>query len=205
MEIEGRNNYDTDDAYIGEINGVNYDATTYVFPKDKSIKNYSISFATPVENTLTFTPKVKQCILAFTLYTDATSSIAGITVDNKLMADTNIYDLSGRVVAQKRFRRSEERYLYLQQQEIRCKVTYSQYTTGSSPVNIEQTKKAICQTADCLFYIYRIILLFLFCSFFLSGSFLCRSLLGCSRSLSSSLLNRSLGSSSGLLGNRLLL
>lgn len=101
MEIEGRNNYDTDDAYIGEINGVNYDATTYVFPKDKSIKNYSISFATPVENTLTFTPKVKQCILAFTLYTDATSSIAGITVDNKLMADTNIYDLSGRVVAQK--------------------------------------------------------------------------------------------------------
>ena len=31
MEIEGRNNYDTDDAYIGEINGVNYDATTYMF------------------------------------------------------------------------------------------------------------------------------------------------------------------------------
>lgn len=101
MEIEGRNNYDTDDAYIGEINGVNYDATTYIFPKDKSVKKYTVEFATPVENTLTFTPKVKQCILAFTLYTDATSSIAGITVDNKLMADTNIYDLSGRVVAQK--------------------------------------------------------------------------------------------------------
>lgn len=101
MDIEGRNNYSDADAYIGEINGVNYDATTYVFPKDKSIKNYSISFATPVEHTLTFTPKVKQCILAFTFYTDATSSIAGITVDNKLMADTNIYDLSGRVVAQK--------------------------------------------------------------------------------------------------------
>ena len=101
MDIEGKDNYDTDDAYIGEINGVDYDATTYVFPKDKSIKKYSINFATPVEHTLTFTPKVKQCILAFTLYTDATSSIAGITVDNKLMADTNIYDLSGRVVAQK--------------------------------------------------------------------------------------------------------
>ena len=101
MDIEGKDNYADADAYIGEINGVNYDATTYVFPKDKSIKNYSISFATPVEHTLTFTPKVKQCILAITLYTDATSSIAGITVDNKLMADTNIYDLSGRVVAQK--------------------------------------------------------------------------------------------------------
>lgn len=101
MDIEGKNNYTEADAYIGEINGVNYDATTYVFPKDKSIKKYSISFATPVEHTLTFTPKVKLCILAITLYTDATSSIAGITVDNKLMADTNIYDLSGRVVAQK--------------------------------------------------------------------------------------------------------
>lgn len=101
MDIEGRNNYSDADAYIGEINGKSYDATTYIFPKDKSVKKYTVEFATPVENTLTFTPKVKQCILAFTLYTDATSSIAGITVDNKFMADTNIYDLSGRVVAQK--------------------------------------------------------------------------------------------------------
>uniref|UniRef100_UPI0026775052 glycosyl hydrolase family 28 protein n=2 Tax=Prevotella sp. TaxID=59823 RepID=UPI0026775052 len=101
MDIEGKNNYTEADAYIGEINGKSYDATTYIFPKDKSVKKYTVEFDTPVEHTLTFTPKVKQCILAFTLYTDATSSIAGITVDNKLMADANIYDLSGRVVAQK--------------------------------------------------------------------------------------------------------
>ena len=101
MDIEGRNNYDTNDAYIGEINGKSYNETTYVFPKNKSVKKYTVEFDSPVEHTLTFTPKVNQCILAFTLYTDATSSIAGITVDNKLMADTNIYDLSGRVVAQK--------------------------------------------------------------------------------------------------------
>ena len=101
MDIEGRNNYSEADAYIGEINGKSYEATTYIFPKDKSVKKYTVEFNSPIEHTLTFTPKVKQCILAFTLYTDATSSIAGITVDNKLMADTNIYDLSGRVVAQK--------------------------------------------------------------------------------------------------------
>lgn len=101
MDIEGKDNYADADAYIGEINGKSYDANTYIFPKDKSVKKYSVEFDSPVEHTLTFTPKVKQCILAFTLYTDATSSIAGITVDNKLMADTNIYDLSGRVVAQK--------------------------------------------------------------------------------------------------------
>ena len=101
MDIEGKNNYTEADAYIGEINGTSYDATAYAFPKDKSVKNYTVEFDSPVEHTLTFTPKVKQCILAFTLYTDATSSIAGITVNDKLMADTNIYDLSGRVVAQK--------------------------------------------------------------------------------------------------------
>ena len=101
MDIEGKNNYTEADAYIGEINGKSYDATTYIFPKDKSVKKYTVEFNSPVEHTLTFTPKVKQCILAFTLYTDATSSIAGITVNNKLMADTNIYDLSGRIVAQK--------------------------------------------------------------------------------------------------------
>ena len=101
MDIEGKNNYADADAYIGEINGKSYNETTYVFPKDKSVKKYTVEFDSPVEHTLTFTPKVKQCILAFTLYTDATSSIAGITVDNKLMADTNIYDLSGRVVSQK--------------------------------------------------------------------------------------------------------
>ena len=101
MDIEGNDNYTDADAYIGEINGKSYDATTYIFPKDKSVKKYTVEFDSSVEHTLTFTPKVKQCILAFTLYTDATSSIAGITVDNKLMADTNIYDLSGRVVAQK--------------------------------------------------------------------------------------------------------
>lgn len=104
MDIEGKDNYADADAYIGEINGKSYDATTYIFPKDKSVKKYSVEFDSPVEHTLTFTPKVKQCILAFTLYTDATSSIAGITVDNKLMADTNIYDLSGRVVAQKGYK-----------------------------------------------------------------------------------------------------
>ena len=102
MDIEGKDNYADADAYIGEINGVNYDAATYAFPKDKSVKKYTIEFTTPVEHTLTFTPQVKQCIFGITLYSDTSNSIAGVTMDdNKLMADTNIYDLRGRVVAQK--------------------------------------------------------------------------------------------------------
>ena len=97
MDIEGRNNYDTDDAYIGEINGTSYDASTYVFPKDKSLKKYTVEFDSPVEHTLTFTPKVKQCILQFTLYTETSTGIQNITAIAKV-ADNNVYDLSGRVV-----------------------------------------------------------------------------------------------------------
>lgn len=97
MDIEGRNNYDTADAYIGEINGTSYDATAYAFPKDKSVKKYTVEFDSPVEHTLTFTPKVKQCILQFTLYTETSTGIQNITAIAQ-PANNNVYDLSGRMV-----------------------------------------------------------------------------------------------------------
>ena len=97
MDIEGRNNYDTADAYIGEINGTSYDADTYIFPMDKSVKNYTVEFNSPVEHTLTFTPKVKQCILQFTLYTETSTGIQPIATIAKV-DNNNIYDLSGRMV-----------------------------------------------------------------------------------------------------------
>lgn len=97
MDIEGRNNYDTADAYIGEINGTSYDASTYAFPKDKSVKKYTVEFDSPVEHTLTFTPKVKLCILQFTLYTETSTGIQHITTIAQ-PANNNVYDLSGRMV-----------------------------------------------------------------------------------------------------------
>ena len=97
IDIEGRNNYSDADAYIGEINGTSYDADTYIFPKDKSVKNYTVEFDSPVEHSLTFTPKVKQCILQFTLYTETSTGIKNITAITQ-PANNNVYDLSGRVV-----------------------------------------------------------------------------------------------------------
>ena len=97
MDIEGRNNYSDADAYIGEINGTSYDASTYAFPKDKSVKKYTVEFDSPVEHTLTFTPKVKQCILQFTLYTETSTGIQNITAIAQ-PANNNVYDLSGRMV-----------------------------------------------------------------------------------------------------------
>ena len=54
-------------------------------------------FNSPVEHTLTFTPKVKQCILQFMLYTDTSTGIKNITTIAQ-PANNNVYDLSGRVV-----------------------------------------------------------------------------------------------------------
>lgn len=97
MDIEGKDNYSDADAYLGEINGTTYDASTYVFPKDKSLKKYTVEFDSPVEHTLTFTPKVKQCILQFTLYTETSTGIQAIAAIAKVN-NNNIYDLSGRMV-----------------------------------------------------------------------------------------------------------
>lgn len=97
IDIEGKDNYTDADAYLGEINGTSYDASTYVFPKDKSLKKYTVEFDSPVEHTLTFTPKVKQCILQFTLYTETSTGIQPIAAIAKVN-NNNIYDLSGRMV-----------------------------------------------------------------------------------------------------------
>lgn len=78
IKFSGYNNYDGTDAYIGEVNGTTYESTEYVFPmKDGNVtvKDYTIHFADPVTNSLTFTPKGKQCALAITLYITGTPAV----------------------------------------------------------------------------------------------------------------------------------
>lgn len=80
IKFSGYNNYDGTDAYIGEVNGTTYESTEYVFPmKDgegnSTSKEYTIHFADPVTNSLTFTPKDKQCVWAITLYITGTPAV----------------------------------------------------------------------------------------------------------------------------------
>ena len=95
MEIEGKDNYTDADAYMGEVNGTSYDATKYTFPKDQSIKSYSIAFDSPVENTLTFTPMVKQVILKITLYSSGTTGIDQVESSTSDIVKTEYYSLNG--------------------------------------------------------------------------------------------------------------
>lgn len=80
IKFSGYNNYDETDAYIGEVNGTKYESTEYVFPmKDgegnSTSKEYTIHFADPVTNSLTFTPQGKQCVWAITLYITGTPAV----------------------------------------------------------------------------------------------------------------------------------
>ena len=93
MEIEGKDNYTDADAYMGEVNGTSYETTQYTFPKDQSIKSYSIAFDSPVENTLTFTPMVKQVILKITLYSSGTTGIDQVATSD--IVKTEYYSLNG--------------------------------------------------------------------------------------------------------------
>ena len=95
MEIEGKDNYTDADAYMGEVNGTSYDATKYTFPKDQSINSYSIAFDSPVENTLTFTPMVKQVILKITLYSSGTTGIDQVESSTSEFVKIEYYSLNG--------------------------------------------------------------------------------------------------------------
>lgn len=68
-----------------------------MFSKRQKSEKYTVEFDSPVEHTLTFTPKVKQCILQFTLYTETSTGIQPIAAIAKVN-NNNIYDLSGRMV-----------------------------------------------------------------------------------------------------------
>ena len=67
VEFSGYDNYDTEDAYLGEVNGVSYDATTYVFPKTKAAVTNTVKLVPTATGTITFTPKGKQVVLTITL------------------------------------------------------------------------------------------------------------------------------------------
>ena len=95
IEFEGKDNYTDADAYMGEVNGTSYETTHYTFPKDQSIKSYSIAFDSPVENTLTFTPMVKQVILKITLYTSDTTGIDQVESSTSDIVKTEYYSLNG--------------------------------------------------------------------------------------------------------------
>ena len=99
MLFTGYDNYGETDAYIGEINGMTYDNTTYVFPqKDASeqyfIKSHEVTLPYPAKETLTFTPQGKQVVWIIDLTGTKETSGIGVTEDSQPVS-TTYYNLQG--------------------------------------------------------------------------------------------------------------
>jgi hypothetical protein len=102
MVIRGYDNYADVDSYLAELNGVSYEATTYVWPM-KNGSNYvmashTIEFDSPIASTITFTPQGKQVVWAFDL--TCISSTVGIeSVVQKEADNKRNFNLLGQPVS----------------------------------------------------------------------------------------------------------
>ncbi|MBP5171746.1 MAG: pectate lyase [Bacteroidales bacterium] len=73
IKFYGYDNYSDGDSYISQCNGKSYSSGTYVFPAKDAAGNaklvsHTIEFATPAQNSISFTLGGKQCGLAITLF-----------------------------------------------------------------------------------------------------------------------------------------
>ena len=86
----GYDNYTDLDAYLGEVNGVTYEADTYVFPKSKESVVRTVEIQPAASGTITFTPQGKQVVLSITLNGTHTSA-TGINELHSYHIQPNIY------------------------------------------------------------------------------------------------------------------
>lgn len=101
IKLKGYDNYAGTDAYIGEVNGTEYDATKYAFPMKDDSGNYTVvEHSIPVNNatkSFTMTPMGKQ--VAVTIILNCTTATAVKTVStDKEKKGGYIYNVAGQRV-----------------------------------------------------------------------------------------------------------
>ena len=93
----GYDNYDSD-AYIKSFNGTQYGTTDYVFPAkndaDMTYVTHTLTAASPIEGSFTFSLGNKQCCLILTLYHNSGATAITLPVTNQ-PADDALYNLQG--------------------------------------------------------------------------------------------------------------
>ncbi len=97
VQFYGYDNYADTDAYILELNGTKFDATTYVFPQkdgdEMTYASHTLNSAAPMEGSFTFTVAGKQCCLVITLY--QSNGTTSITLPVSSQQNAPLYNLQG--------------------------------------------------------------------------------------------------------------
>lgn len=93
--IKGYDNYDVD-AYIKELNGVEYESTEYVYPAKINNSPVVVTQTVPVSafGTLTFTPGSKQVVWSIELKGNLPTG-TGVCISNNAEDDAPAYNLMG--------------------------------------------------------------------------------------------------------------
>lgn len=97
VQFYGYDNYADTDAYIQELDGTKFDATTYVFPQkvgdEMTYASHTLNSAAPMEGSFTFTVAGKQCCLVITLY--QSNGTTSITLPVSSQQNAPLYNLQG--------------------------------------------------------------------------------------------------------------
>ena len=96
VSFYGYDNYDSN-AYINSFNGTQYGTTDYVFPAkngdDMTYVTHTLTAASPISGSFTFSLGKKQCCLILTLYQNNGNTAITLPVSNE--QQTPIYNLQG--------------------------------------------------------------------------------------------------------------
>jgi len=104
VNFTGYDNYADVDSYLGELNGVSYGTTDYVYTQKDANGNYTICshtvpLNTPASGTLPFKFQGKQVVMKITLYVRTSTGVDQIVI-SPLDPDgfTNVYSLNGSII-----------------------------------------------------------------------------------------------------------
>jgi hypothetical protein len=98
VTFTGYDNYAEADAYLGEVNGVNYDSSVYLFPKkvdsQTQVVSHSVALSPAATSQLTFTPQGKQVVLSISLK-GSKGTATGLRDVHSPVVSSSYYNLQG--------------------------------------------------------------------------------------------------------------
>jgi hypothetical protein len=98
--FSGYDNYTDTDAYLGELAGMTFPATDYVFPKTKESVVHTVELPKATYGNITFTPQGKQVVLSITLVgkKGSVTSVIDNVGKKEQPASTHYYNMQGQRV-----------------------------------------------------------------------------------------------------------
>lgn len=101
IRFSGYNNYNDNDAYIGNLADETFTSAQYVFPRNKETRTYDIQLTNPASGSVSFSIKNKQTALTLQLTLVSGSTNAITRFESSADALVNVYTTGGTLIRSK--------------------------------------------------------------------------------------------------------